>query len=43
MVKRDSDLVLVILMTLPGPSQPDSKLPLCCNLIVVVPVAVRLG
>lgn len=42
MVKCDSDLALVIRMALPGSSQPDSKLPLCWNLIVAVYVAVRI-
>lgn len=43
MEKYDSDLALVILIAQPGPTQPDSKLPLCCNLVTAVHRAVRLG
>lgn len=43
MGKHDSDLGLVILIALPGPMQPDSKFPLCCNLPTAVHIAVRLG
>lgn len=39
----DCDLVLMILIALPGPTKPESKLPLCCNLVTVVHIAVRSG
>lgn len=41
--KHDSDLALVILIALPGPTQSDSELPPCCNLLTAVHIAVILG